>query len=87
MEKSKGNLKIKIKFPIIRSIVNKKNTDISKLDAFSIIHSNDKKSKVTNLHKTSFMQKLLIPHDSKWKSIFDLIVLLLISYSCISILF
>ncbi len=35
----------------------------------------------------SFMQKLLISHDSKWKNIFDLIVLFLIGYSCMEILF
>lgn len=31
--------------------------------------------------------KLLIPHDSRWKNIFDMIVLILTGYSCISLLF
>ena len=40
---------------------------------------------VENSHKEkkTWKERIIIPHDSKWKAIFDVFILLLVGYSCV----
>ena len=33
--------------------------------------------------KKTWKERIIIPHDSKWKAIFDVFILLLVGYSCV----
>ena len=52
-----------------------------------LFNSTNRKSSILTLSKKSLYQKLLIEHDSTWKSVFDIIVLIMVNISSIIILY
>ena len=64
-------------------------TSISNTEILFSLDTNKSKKNVVfpELKENSFLQKLLIEHDSKFKSIFDIIILVLVNISSLIILY
>lgn len=60
------------------------NKDFSKGEKKNDLKAESEQPIDYQIEHTDFLHKLIIHPDSKWKSIFDVFVLLLVAYSCIT---